>query len=556
MNHDDPVALGIMWDRLISICDEEQSALVRTSFSTIVRESYDLSVMLFSADGSSLAQGTFSIPSFTGTGPLTLRHMLQRFPPETLAPGDVLATNDPWMGTGHLFDINVIAPVFRRGAIVGYALSISHLPDIGGRGFAANAREVFEEGLRLPVCKLVRAGEPNRELFELIRTNVRVPDQTVGDLNANISCTAVAGRLLVEFMDEYALDDLTPLARQIIAVSEKAMRARLREIPDGRYEHRIEIEGEDAPIALACAVTIDGDRCDVDFAGTGPSIPFGINVPFCYTRAFTAYAVKCLTTPSIPNNEGALRALRVTAPTGCILNAQPPFATGGRHLVGHFVTPLVLGALAKATDVNIQADCAMMNVLTFQGRHRAGGPVSNIYFTAGGYGALDGLDGVPCLPFPSNMSVTPVETWESLTSTTIVRKALRPDSGGPGRFRGGLGQELVFRNDTGAPLVVYPLGQRTEFPPRGVRGGWDAGIREYWISGQPASGKGRYVLAPGDEIVTRDPGGGGVGDPRERAPAAVLADVRAGYVTPEAARRDYGVEIDLPGNTARRAGRS
>src|SRR5262249_9107813 len=242
------------------------------------------------------------------------------------------------------------------------------------------------------------------------------------------------------FMDEYAIDDLVPIAREIIALSERAMRDQLRAIPDGRYEHRFQIEGEDAPITLACAVTVDGEGCCIDFSGTDPAIDFGINVPLCYTRAFAAYAVKCLTTPGIPNNEGSLAPITVSAPEGSILNAQPPYPTGGRHIVGHFVTPLVMGALAQAGVRDVPAAGGMQNLMNFQGRHADGRGVSNIYFAAGGYGALDGLDGAACTPFPSNMIVTPVEIWETLTSTLIERKALLPDSGGAGRDRGGLGQ--------------------------------------------------------------------------------------------------------------------
>jgi N-methylhydantoinase B len=548
----DPVALGIMWDRLISITDEVLSALVRTSFSSNVRDSYDLSCLLFSANGMSLAQGTYSVPSFTGTAPATLRHMLTRFPAATLRPGDVIATNDPWIGTGHLFDINVMAPVFRGDRLVGYAMSITHLPDIGGRGFSATGRTVYEEGLRLPICQLVRGGEPNRELLEIIRANVRVPDHVIGDLNANITSTVVAGRLLLEFMDEYAIDDLVPISQAIIALSERAMRERLRAIPDGRYEHHFRIEGEDAPIRLACTLTIEGDACGIDFSGTGPAIDFGINVPLCYTRAFAAYAVKCLTTPLIPNNEGSLAPITVSAPEGCILNAQPPYPTGGRHIVGHFVTPLVMGALAEAGVRDVPTGAGMQNLMNFQGRHANGHGVSNIYFAAGGYGALDGLDGAACTPFPSNMIVTPVETWEALTSTQIEQKALLPDSGGPGRDRGGLGQQLAIRNTSGHPMTVACLGARTEFPPQGRHGGHPGERREYRINGELVHPKGRYILQPRDLIVTREPGGGGLGDPYERPPERVLDDVRAGFVTVEAARRDYGVTVDLAtGHAAR-----
>ncbi len=548
----DPVTLGIMWDRLISITDEVLSALVRTSFSSNVRDSYDLSCLLFSADGTSLAQGTYSVPSFTGTAPATLRHMLDRFPAATLRPGDVIATNDPWMGTGHLFDINVMAPVFRADRLVGYAMSITHLPDIGGRGFSATGRTVYEEGLRLPVCQLVRAGQPNRELFDIIRTNVRVADHVVGDLHANITSTLVAGRLLLEFMDEYAIEDLVPVAREIVALSDRAMRERLREIADGRYEHRFQIEGEDAAITLACALTIAGDACHIDFAGTDAEIDFGINVPLCYTRAFAAYAVKCLTTPRIPNNEGSLGPITVSAPEGCILNAQPPSPTGGRHIVGHFVTPLVMGALAQAGVRDVPAGAGMQNLMNFQGRHANGRGVSNIYFAAGGYGALDGLDGAACTPFPSNMIVTPVEIWEALTSTFIEAKRLVADSGGAGCDRGGLGQELAIRNTSGHPMTVACLGARTEFPPEGLHGGRAGGRREYRINGELVHPKGRYVLQPGDVIATKEPGGGGLGDPSTRAPERVLDDVRAGLVTIDGALRDYGVTVDL---TAHRAWR-
>lgn len=268
MNKFDPVSLGIMWDRLISITDEILVALVNTSFSTNVRESYDLSVVLFDPSGNSLAQGTYSVPSFTGTAPETIRHMLNKFAPEDLEPGDVIITNDPWLGTGHLFDINVMRPVFKSGQLVGFTMSITHLPDIGGRGFSATATEVYEEGLRLPICKLSKGGRLNEELLELIRTNVRVPEQTVGDLMANITCNEVGARLLVEFMEEYGIEDLKPLSQTIISQSEKALRAKILRMPDGEYENHIQVEAIEEPVTLACKVTISGDEIFFNFEGT------------------------------------------------------------------------------------------------------------------------------------------------------------------------------------------------------------------------------------------------------------------------------------------------
>ena len=551
-NKFDPVSLGILWDRLISITDEILVTLVRTSFSTNVRESYDLSVVLFDSNGSSLAQGTYSVPSFTGTAPATIRHMLRRFPPDTLQPGDVVTTNDPWLGTGHLYDISVMRPVFRGQRLVGYTMSIVHLPDIGGRGFSTTAAEVYEEGLRLPICKLVNAGKLNEELLELIRTNVRVNEQVVGDLMANITCNEVGERLVIEFMDEYGIDDLVPLSKAIIGQSEKAMRERIKEMPDGVYENKIRVEAIEEPVTFACQVKIAGDSIHIDFSGTSPAVRGGINVPICYTKAFAAYGIKCLTTPTIPNNEGSVNPIMVSAPEGCFLNAQPPSPTAGRHTMGHFVTPLVFGALAKAIPELIQANSGMLNVMNFQGTHRNGRGISSLFFAAGGFGALNGLDGVSTTPGPSNMTGIPIEVWEDLTSMTIVKKALLPDSGGPGKYRGGLGQETVLRNDSQHLMTVSCFGGRTEFPPLGINGGKSGKPRKYWVNGKEVHPKRQYVLKPGDEIKAAEAGGGGYGDLSERPVEKVLEDVKNGFVTVEGALHDYGVNVDVGSLTEQR----
>ena len=536
----DVISLGIQWDRLISIADEIINTLVRSSFSTNVRESYDLSCVVFDSRGRSIAQGAYSVPSFTGTAPATLAAMLARFPPDTLEPGDAIMTNDPWIGTGHLFDINVMQPVFRDGRIVGYSMSITHLPDIGGAGFSAAAREVYEEGLRIPICRLARRGELNEPMLEVIRTNVRVPEQTLGDLLANYACTTVGGRMLNEFMDEYGLDSIDPLADAILEQSERAIREQIALIPEGVYRNSIRIEGRDEPLALACELTIRGGEVHADFSGTGDAIKSAINVPLCYTRAMTCYAIKCLTTPRIPNNEGSVRPIHVSAPEGCLLNAVPPSPTGGRHIVGHFVVPLIFGALAHVVPDRVQADSGMLNLINVQGRTRDGRGVSSIFFASGGFGALDGIDGAATTPSPSNMTGTSIEVWEDQTGMAIVSKALLTDSGGPGEFRGGLGQRIEFVNDSGSEVSIACLAGRTEFPPRGVNGGGDGGLREIRINGKKVHPKGRYVLAPGDRLTTLESGGGGYGDPRKRDRAALARDVAQGFVSEEAARKDYG----------------
>jgi N-methylhydantoinase B len=536
----DAVSLGIMWDRLVSLVDEIVSTLVRTSFSTIVNESYDLTCVVLDAEANSIAQGTFSVPVFIGSAPITLRHMLKRFPAETLKPGDVIITNDPWLGTGHLYDITMVRPVFRKGRVVAYTLSITHLPDIGGSGFGSSAAEVYHEGIRIPICKFYEEGRRNELLVEIIRTNVRVPEQVMGDVMANVACNEVGGRELLAFMDEYGLDDLTALSAAIRGQSEAAMRAKIRELGQGTYRNQIQVEGFDGACDYVVRIDVNGDSVAFDFTGTSGCVRAAVNVPFCYTNAMALHAIKSLLLPSIPNNAGSIAPISVFAPPGCILNAQPPFATGGRHAMGHFVTPLVYGALAQALPDRVQAGSGMMNLITFQGTRRDERPFSTLYFAAGGYGALDGLDGWCTLPHPSNMAAVPVEVWETLTHTTIESKRLVPDSGGPGRWRGGLGQEVVMRNDTGHPIVTLGMGNRTMFPARGFFSGGDGTLRTHAIDGQPVHAKGRNELAPGQRMRIIEAGGGGFGDPAARARAAVAEDVVQGYVSRQAAKDVYG----------------
>ncbi len=536
----DAVSLSIMWDRLVSLTDEIVSTLVRSSFSTIVYESYDLSVVVLDAETNSIAQGTFGIPAFIGSAPVTLRHMLKRYPAETLKPGDIVVTNDPWLGTGHLFDITMMRPVFRKGRIVAYTISITHLPDIGGNGFGSSASEIYQEGLRIPICKFYDAGKPNDLLIDIIRNNVRVPEQTMGDIMANVSCNEVGGREINAFMDEYGLDDLMPLSRAIRGQSETAMRAKIAELKPGTYSNRIKLEGFEGPVEFAVRVDISAGGAAFDFAGTSGCVRAGVNVPFCYTNAMALHALKSLTLPSIPNNGGSTAPIKVTAPPGCILNALPPFPTGGRHAMGHFVTPLIYGALAQAVQGEVQANSGMMNLITFQGRRRDDRPFSALYFASGGYGALDGLDGWSTLPHPSNMAVVPVEVWETLTHTTVESKRLTTDSGGAGRWRGGLGQEVTLRNDTGQPLVMLGMGNRTEFPARGLFGGQDGTLRIHAVDGKPVHAKGRIEVKPGARITVTEAGGAGFGDPKARERDAVAADVAEGFVSREAAQQIYG----------------
>ena len=553
----DPIDLGIMWDRLTSITDEVLISIVRTAFSVGVREAWDAACIIFDARGRSIGQATLSMPAFIGTAPFTMQHMLARYPADQWNPGDVVVTNDPWLGTGHTPDICVARPVFSADLLVGFVMTISHLPDIGGVGLSAHNTEVYQEGLILPVCKLYRNGEPDEALHTLIEKNVRGADMVFGDLLANVSGCTVGERLILELMSEYDLKDLVPLSDGVIGQSEKAIRARILTMPDGIYKNSVQVETVGGETTLCCAVTVRGDHIDVDFSGSGDSVGFAVNVPMCYTRAFTAYTIKCLTTPRIPNNEGATLPITVTAPEGCILNAVRPAATGGRHSVGWFIVPLIMGALAQAVPDRVQADAGMASLFIVQGDGGSGGggggeAASIQYFLAGGLGAMDGLDGHNTTPSPTNNAVVASEVWENETGMTVDFRRLLPDSGGPGTWRGGLGQVAQMTNTSDHAKTFFLFGMRTDFPAQGFAGGGSGAPRRFEVDGQPVPPKGKLVLQPGQTFTVYEAGGGGYGDPKQRPAQMVLADVQKGAVSTKAAKQDYGVTVDLAAGSATR----
>jgi N-methylhydantoinase B len=509
----DQLEVGIIWSRLVSITDEMVSALVRTSFSTMVRESGDYSCMIFDGDGRFLSQGTASVPSFTGTGPATLKGILEHFAPETLEDGDILVTNDPWIGTGHVYDINVVKPVFRHGRLVAFALSVSHLADIGGIGYGTGARDVYEEGICIPPVKLFQAGEPNRFVFDLIESNVRFRDLVVGDIYSNVAACNVAASGINDLLDEYGLADLSAPADVIFELTRAAVTEALASLPAGRMEDRLRVEGIESgqTIDLAVAVAISPQGFRFDFRGTDPVVQRGINVPLCYTRAYCNFCFKTIAAPDIPNNQAVLDFVSVSAPENCILNAKRPFPTGGRHILGHYVAPLVFGALAQALPDRVQADSGMICQVNFRGRAPNGREFSFILFTSGGYGAFSDMDGRAALPGPSNMIGIPIEVWEESTGITVTRKELRPGSGGAGRHCGGDGQIIELRNDTGNMVDAVFFGSRTSLPARGFEGGADGALRQLMLDGNVVEPKSRHDFKPGSTISLYEAGGGGFG---------------------------------------------
>ncbi|MBE0701580.1 MAG: hydantoinase B/oxoprolinase family protein, partial [Afipia sp.] len=325
----DSILLEVLWNRLLSIVDEQAAALMHSSFTTVVREAGDLSAGVFDVQGSMLAQAVTGTPGHINTMANCVRnHVVPRFPIDMLQPGDTLITNDPWAASGHLFDLTVVTPVFYQGRGVAWFASTCHAVDIGGLTIGGDATEVFEEGLAIPLMKLFKAGKPNDDLFDILRANVRVPDQVVGDLYAQEAGNSVGARKLIEMLDEYHLPDLDELSPLILDRTETALRDAIEKIPNGVYRSSVVVDGFDDPITIQCAVTINDRDVAVDYSGTSPQIKRGINVVMNYTHAYTTYTLMCAIAPNIPNNEGAFRPIAVSAPDGCILNCRRPAPVG------------------------------------------------------------------------------------------------------------------------------------------------------------------------------------------------------------------------------------
>ena len=535
----DAITLEVLWTRIISIVDEAAKAIVRTSFSTLSNEANDFACVLTDARGGALAQNSGSIPSFIATLPATVRHFLREMGEDGLAPGDVLITNNPWMGTGHLSDVCVVKPLFRNGRLVAFSATTSHMPDIGGRVRAIEAREVFEEGIHIPLAKLVRAGRRDDTLVQLVRANVRTPDQTLGDIWAQVSANELMERRVLRLMEDYGLDALTELADELFSRSEAAMRQAIRAVPDGTYRYAIQTDGVDAPLAFQIALTVAGDEVLADFAGTSPAQPRAINCVLAYTYAMTAYAIRCALLSGLPNNEGMYRPVRVEAPDGCLLNPRFPAAVVSRAVTGHYVPVLVLGALHQVIPERVMAAAGSPLWAVTQSGVRDGDkkPYTNVLFFNGGMGATAVKDGESVLSWPSNISSTPVEVAERNSPLFFHYKRLSRGSGGDGRFRGGLGQEILMESESPSPITVSFMAERTVFAAPGLAGGQAGGKGDVRINGRSVDNRRQHLIGRGDRILVRTPGGGGYGPAAERDPALTARDRALGYTSRSGAKK-------------------
>jgi N-methylhydantoinase B len=544
----DPFTVGLAANRLVSILEEQQATLIRTAFSTIVRESEDLACGVFDSAGQMVAQSRSGTPGHINAMATGVRHFAQAFPRGALQPGDVLLTNDPWMTAGQVNDITVVTPVFVADRLAGFFASTCHAPDIGGRILSGEATEVYEEGLRLPIMHLAKAGTYDQTLIAIIRENVRTPDETVGDLYAQAAANDVGARRLLALLDELGLDDIDRLGEEICARSERAMRRVIGALPNGIYEHEVMSDGFTQPVRLHVCATVEGDTIDLDFTGSAPESEHGINLVLNYTRAYASFAMKAALAPEVPHNAGSFRPVTVRAPLGSILNCRPPAPVASRHLIGHLLPGLILGALEPALDTRVIASGAdSVWITVWRGEREDQTPFNITLFQSGGMGARHGKDGLNATGFPAAVAAVPTEILETMTPLLQRERTLLRDSGGAGRNRGGLGQRSRITCDTGAPWSVSVLAERTAFAAPGLAGGSAGALGAVSSDGVAFAPKRLRRMAADAEVQLDLPGGGGLGPATERDPQAVLADVVDGYVSIEAAARSYGVTVRYTG---------
>jgi N-methylhydantoinase B len=545
------IDVQIMWNRLLSVVEEQGQTLVRTAFSTSAREAGDISAGVFDLEGRMLAQAVTGTPGHINTMAASVGHFLKVFPVAGMQEGDVYITNDPWKGTGHLYDLVVVSPTFTDGRIVALFACTSHLVDMGGVGQTPEGRQIWHEGLFIPLLRLVRAGEMNEDLLSMIRANVREPVQVVGDVYALIACNDIGSRRLVAMMREFRLSDLDQLADEIITRSRRAMAEAIGRLPKGTWRNSMRIDGYEAPIDLVASVTIGEDSIHVDYSGTSGMSGYAINCPLCYTEAYTTFGINCVVAPTIPNNAGTLAAVKVTAPPGTIVSATYPAAVYARSSIGHMMPDVVYGALEQAIPGRVPAEgTSNLWTLKMVAGHgltgigdKAGTQFMVMSFHSGGAGARPSQDGLSATPFPSGVRNVPVEATEAITPLVIWRKELRQDSGGAGKFRGGLGQVMEVSSREDAAFGLFAGFERVKFPARGRNGGGPGQRGAVSLaSGVALQPKGLQVVPPGERLVIEMPGGGGMGPASERDPEAVRRDVRLGYLSAAAAKRDYGIE--------------
>jgi len=539
----------IMWDRLIAVVEEQAQTLIRTAFSTSTREAGDVSAGVYNIDGEMLAQAVTGTPGHVNAMAESVKHFIKEFPVNTLNDGDVLITNDPWKGTGHLHDFTVVTPVFKENVCIALFAGTTHVVDIGGLGFVADAREVYEEGLYVPLMYLARKGEMNQDLFAFVRANVREASQVEGDLYSLAASNGVGGQRLLEMMDEYDLDQLDELGDHIIDNSRKAMQAAIRELPNGVYTNSMTTDGFEDDVELVATMTIEDEKILVDFSGTSRVSSYGINVPLSYTKAYGSFGLRCVIGNKVPNNAGSLGAVEISAPVGTIVNAVSPRAVCARHVIGQMLPDVVFGCLHQAVEEMAPAEgsSSIWAPILMNAPENVGEDCSEFtitMFNTGGTGARPTKDGLNATAFPSGIRNVPVEIAETMAPIILWRKEYWQDSGGQGKFRGGTGQIIEASHLLGDSFAFSAMFDRVNNPAKGRAGGGHGhrGVVESSL-GVKQRIKGKQLIPAGQRLVLKTPGGGGFGNPYKRSIDLVLDDIQLGYVSIEAAREEYGVVV-------------
>lgn len=552
----DPITLEVIKNALSSVADEMALVLMRSAYSPVVRDSMDYSTALCDAQGRVVAQG-LTLAVQLGAFPDAMTHLFERWGGR-MRDGDVFIMNDPYGGGGqHLPDIYVVKPIFHDGAIEGYACTMAHHSDVGGLApgsTAIHATDIHQEGLRLPWLRLYQCGEPDETLFSVISKNTRQPIQVLGDLRAQVAACAVAERGLRGLIERYGAQRLRPCFSTILDQAERLMRAFIRDIPDGRYCATDWIDGlgeRPEPLRIEVCVTVAGEEIDIDFAGTSAQVPAAINCPIAMVRSSAYCAIRCITSPDIPNCDGYMRPVHIRAPRGTILNPDEPAACAARGVMGYRVFDVIMAALAQVVPERVVAAGEGGPTLFSCGGWHEGRPFVLTEVMVGTWGARAGRDGLEGISNPAaNLSNQPAELIEAELPLEVVRYGMVPDSGGAGLRRGGLAYIREFRL-LAEQAVFTTRADRRDHPPYGL------------VGGQPGAGSVNLLRTPagdrplptmpmealawrrGDVFMHVSAGGGGYGDPLERDPHQVLEDVIDEKVSAPAAAAHYGVVVDL-----------
>ncbi len=532
MEHFDPVTLEILWERLITIVDEGAVSLKNTAFSLLVREGNDFAIVLLDTHGNAVAQNRASLPCFTGTIPPTVKYVVKVFQ-DNWQPGDVIIINDPWLSAGHVNDLTIITPIFGKEGVAAFCANTAHAADIGGLRYGGRGHDMYEEGLRIPALKLYSAGEPNKILFEMIKANVRMPEHVIGDIEAQVSANETAGKKLKELLEEFEINDLNSLSTAILSRSETVMRRAIEEVPDGICSHEIIMDGIGSPLIIRVTIEVKGSNIYIDYTGTSPQVDAPLNSVPNYTYAYTAYPVRAALCPWLPNNDGVLRPIYVSAPLGCLLNPLPPAPVGLRNITGHFLAEAVYGALVRLIPDKVIAGSGSGPAPSFfvYGEREDGGIFADMFFCAGGMGARPSKDGLSCVMFPANVGATPIEILETTLPILYKEKEFIPDSVGMGEYRGGFGARHRFEVTSAKGMWISAVADRTKTPAGGLLGGEPGTLFRIKVNDKEVSTKEFIQLNYGDEITIETPGGAGYGKPENRRQDLIEKDIKDGLIT-------------------------